>query len=208
MKTFLSVHQDVIVGTLSTFDRLIFKGHLSGFYAKGAFAHYLNSQHILLKDFAAYAEMTTAELKAQAQQVAAAARRPYIYLASASTAASGHSKEAQARAIAERDGLTDGLICVFAAVEPCSTFTVRGNHQTQRLEVVRENRKCLHFYFYYLDREFGFMHVRLQSWFPFSLQLYINGREWLARQLDQRCIAYQRYDNKLTQVDDLPTAQA
>lgn len=171
MKTFLSVHQDMIVGTLSTFDRLIFKGYLSGFYAQGAFARFLNSQHILLKDFAAYAEKTTAELKAQAQQVAATAQRPYIYLASASTAASGHSKEAQARAIAERDGLTEGLICVFAAVEPCSTFTVRGNHQTQRLEVVRENRKCLHFYFYSLDREFGFMHVRLQSWFPFTLQI-------------------------------------
>ena len=208
METFLSIHRDVITGTLSTFDRLIFKGHLSGLYPQGAFARYLNSQHVLLKDFAAYAETTTAQLKAHAQRVAAEAKRPYLYLAAASTAASGHSKEAQARAMAERDGLTEGLICVFAAVEPCRTFTVRGNRQSQRLEVVRENRKCLHFYFYYLDREFGFMHVRLQSWFPFTLQIYVNGREWLARQLDQRRITYTRYDNKLTQVADLPTAQA
>lgn len=208
METFLSIHHDVILGTLSTFDRLIFKGHLSGLYPAGAFARFLNSQHVLLKDFAAYAETITAELKAQAQQVAQKSQRPYLYLASASTAASGHSKEAQARALAERDGLTEGLICVFAAVEPCRTFTVRGNRQSQRLEVVRENRKCLHFYFYYLDREFGFMHVRLQSWFPFTVQIYVNGREWLARQLDQRRLAYTRYDNKLTQVAELPTAQA
>ena len=208
MQTFLSIHQAVITGTLSTFDRLIFKGHLTGLYPAGAFARFLNSQHILLKDFAAYAEMTSAQLKAHAQQVARNAQRPYLYLAAASTAASGHSKEAQARAIAERDGLTEGLICVFAVVEPCRAFTVRGNRETRRLEVVRENRKCLHFYFYYLDHEFGFMHVRLQSWFPFTLQLYVNGREWLARQLDQRRIAYTRYDNKLTQVADLPTAQA
>jgi hypothetical protein len=208
METFLSIHHDVITGTLSTFDRLIFKGHLSGFYPQGAFARFLNSQHILLKDFAAYAETTTAQLKGQAQHVAQKSQRPYLYLASAATAASGHSKEAQARAIAERDGLVDGLICVFSVIEPCRVFTVRGNRQTQRLEVVRENRKCLHFYFYYLDREFGFMHVRLQSWFPFTLQIYVNGREWLARQLDQRRIAYQRYDNKLTQVADLPAAQA
>ncbi len=208
METFLSIHHDVITGTLATFDRLIFKGHLSGLYPQGAFARFLNSQHILLKDFAAYAETTSAELKAQAEQVAQKSQRPYLYLASASTTASGHSKEAQARALAERDGLTEGLICVFAAVEPCRIFTVRGNRQTQRLEVVQENRKCLHFYFYYLDREFGFMHVRLQSWFPFTVQIYVNGREWLARQLDQRGIVYQRYDNKLTQVADLPTAQA
>jgi hypothetical protein len=208
MQTFLSIHQAVITGTLSTFDRLIFKGHLSGFYPEGAFARFLNSQHVLLKDFASYAETTSAELKAQAQRLAAEAKRPYLYLAAASTAASGHSKEAQARAIAERDGITEGLICVLAVVEPCRAFTVRGNRETQRREVVRENRKCLHFYFYYLDREFGFMHVRLQSWFPFTIQVYINGREWLARQLDQRGIAYQRYDNKLTQVADLSTAQA
>ena len=208
METFLSIHHDVITGTLSTFDRLIFKGHLSGLYPPGAFARFLNSQHILLKDFAAYAEKTTAQLKTHAQQVAATAKRPYLYLAGASTAASGQSKEAQARAIAERDGLTEGLIGVFAVVEPCRAFTVRGNRQTHRLEVVRENRKCLHFYFYYLDREFGLIHVRLQSWFPFTLQIYVNGREWLARQLDQRHIAYQRYDNKLTQLADLPAAQA
>ncbi len=208
MQTFLSIHHAVIMGTLSTFDRLIFKGHLSGLYPQGAFARFLNSQHIWLKDFAAYAEATSARLKAHAQQVAAEAQRPYLYLVAASTAASGHSKEAQARAIAERDGLTEGLVCVFAVVEPCRAFTVRGNRQTQRLEVVRENRKCLHFYFYYLDREFGFLHVRLQSWFPFTLQIYLNGREWLAQQLDQRGIAYQRYDNKLTQVAHFPTAQA
>lgn len=207
METFLSIHRDVIIGTLSTFDRLIFKGHLTGLYPQGAFARFLNSQQVLLKDFAAYAETTTARLKARAQQVAADAQRPYLYLAAASTAASGHSKEAQARAIADREGLTDGLICVLAVVEPCRTFTVRGNRQTQRLEVVQETRKCLHFYFYYLDRELGFMHVRLQSWFPFTLQIYVNGREWLARQLDQRGITYQRYDNKLTHVADLVAAQ-
>ncbi|MCC6190525.1 MAG: hypothetical protein IT318_15970 [Anaerolineales bacterium] len=208
METFLSIHHDVITGTLSTFDRLIFKGHLSGLYPQGAFARFLNSQRVLLKDFAAYAQKTTAQLKTHAQQVAATAQRPYLYLAGASTSASGHSKEAQAHAIAERDGLTDGLICVFATVEPCLTFIVRGNRETHRLEVVREARKCLHFYFYYLDREFGFMHVRLQSWFPFTLQVYVNGRDWLARQLDQQRIAYQRYANKLTQVADLPAAQA
>jgi len=41
----------------------------------------------------------------------------------------------------------------------------------------------------------------LQSWFPFDIQIYVNGREWLARQLDQRGIRYDRYDNKLTHTE-------
>ena len=66
---------------------------------------------------------------------------------------------------------------------------------------------CRLCHFYYLDREFGLMHIRLQSWFPFEIQVYINGREWLARQLDQQGIAYERYDNCLLRIDDLATAQ-
>ncbi len=75
METFLSIHRDVIIGTLSTFYRLIFKDHLTSLYPQGAFARFLNSQQVLLKDFATYAETTTARLEARAQQVAADAKR-------------------------------------------------------------------------------------------------------------------------------------
>jgi hypothetical protein len=79
-------------------------------------------------------------------------------------------------------------------------FTVAGNRETKRLEVVRRPRQCLHFYWYLIDPEFGWMHVRLQSWAPYSIQVYVNGREWLARQLDRRGIAYSKSDNKITWV--------
>lgn len=96
---------------------------------------------------------------------------------------------------------------MLSVLEPCSTFTVRGNRKQQKLEVVRRRSKCLHFYFYFIDPEFGFMHVRLQSWFPFGIQVYINGREWLARQLDQRKIDYERYQNSFTSITNLSVAQ-
>lgn len=207
MDTFLSIHQDLLLGTLSTFDRMIFKGHLTGFFPEGAFARFLSQQGVLLKDFGAYVETSTATLKAHAQQVAKDAGRPYLYLDKASTARRGTAKEEQARAIAARDSVTEGLICVFATVEPCRAFGIRRNAATHHLEVVRHKRQCLHFYFYYLDPEFGFMHVRLESWFPFEIQIYLNGHEWLAHQLDLRHIAYQRHDNKLTRISDVTTAE-
>ena len=46
------------------------------------------------------------------------------------------------------------------------------------------------------------MHVRLQTWAPYEMQIYVNGREWLARQIDQAGIGYRRSDNKITAVDD------
>jgi len=208
MESFLKIHQDRIVGTLSAFDRLIFKGHLTGFFPKGSFKRFLCTQGVLLKDFKGYVSGVSGELKAHAQGVAEEAGRPYLYLASATTKAQGKSKEDLAREIAEGDGITEGLICVLSVLEPCRSFTVQGNRETHRLEVVRRNRKCLHFYFYFIDAELGLIHVRLQSWFPFEIQVWMNGREWLARQLDREGIGYVRYQNAILEVDDLPRAQA
>ncbi len=51
------------------------------------------------------------------------------------------------------------------------------------------------------------MHVRVQSWFPFTVDICLNGREWLARQLDQAGIAYEQRDNCFVQVADPIRAQ-
>jgi hypothetical protein len=135
-------------------------------------------------------------------------RRPVEYLMGSSTHRSGKSKEARAREIAERDGVTEGLVCVLSVVEPCRSLVVTPNRQTRRLEVVRRPRKCLHYYLYRIDPEFGWMHVRLQSWAPYEMQIYVNGREWLARQLDAAAIGYRRSDNKITDVDDFGATTA
>jgi hypothetical protein len=92
------------------------------------------------------------------------------------------------------------LVCVLSVVEPCRSFAVAPNRQTQRLEV--RPRKCLHYYLYLIDPEFGWMHVRLQTWAPYEIQVYLNGREWLARQLEAAGIGYRRSDNKITAVDE------
>jgi hypothetical protein len=65
----------------------------------------------------------------------------------------------------------------------------------------------LHFYYYFLDAELGFMHARLQTWFPFSVQICLNGREWLARQMDRAGIGYRRRDNCFIGIDDIAAAQ-
>lgn len=205
--TFQSVHADQILGTLTQFDRLIFKGHFTLLYPDGAFQRFLSRQGVLLKDFGQFVKQATDEVRARAEAVAAEARRPYEFLRGPSTKASGFSKEDRAKALAKRDGITQGLIGVFAALEPCTSFAVKGNRQRGRLEVVRARRMCVHYYFYYQDSEFGLMHVRLQSWFPFEVQVYVNGREWLVRRLDALRIGYRRYENALLSVDDLPRAQ-
>jgi hypothetical protein len=51
------------------------------------------------------------------------------------------------------------------------------------------------------------MHVRLQTWFPFEIQVYINGREYISKQLDKQGIKYERYDNSFIHIEDIGKAQ-
>jgi hypothetical protein len=208
MNSFLELHGLSISGTINTFDRVIFKGHLNGFFPSGAFGRYLWRRGVPLKDAGRFFEAETQRIRDHVASVAAAAGRPVEYLAGASTHRSGSSKEARAREIAERDGVTEGLVCVLSVVEPCRSFTVAPNRQTQRLEVVHRPRKCLHHYLYWIDPAFGWMHVRLQTWAPYEIQVYVNGRTWLARQMDQAGLGYRRSDNKITQVNDFGAVSA
>ena len=59
--------------------------------------------------------------------------------------------------------------------------------------------KCLHLYHYALHPLFGFFGARLQTWFPFNIQIWVNGREWLVRQLQKAGHSdFRRHDNCFT----------
>jgi hypothetical protein len=114
-------------------------------------------------------------------------------------------KEDLARQLAERDGIAEGLVCVFATVEPCRTFSLRWREGAAFIQSAR--RKCLILYYYFLDRDFGLIHVRLQTWFPLQPQVYVNGHEWLARKLTQHGVRYTKHDNAFLWLEDFPRAQ-
>ena len=195
-------HSEKINGVLSTFDRIMFKGHMSCLYRKGNFSYFLYRQNVLLKDFPAYAKKCTQKVGKHGREIARESGRPYIHLDSPKT-----SKEDTALKIMKEDKIEEGLICVLGSVELCRAFTTGKNPRTSRLEIITQDRKCLYLYFYYLDKAFGFMHVRLQTWFPFEIQIYINGREYLSRLLDKAGITYKRYDNSFIYLSDIEKAQ-
>jgi len=202
MKRFLERHSDRITGTLSGFDRVLFRGTLRSIAHVSGLEVFLYSQHVLFKDFAAYVESLSERIIEQAKESASKLGRPYQYLPS-----SKESKEEIALQVMARDGIKQGLIAVFACVEPCQSFDLKRDKAAKRLQLRSKERKCLHLYFYYLDREFGLMHVRLQTWLPFTIQVCLNGREWLARQMDRVGISYSQRDNCFTRISDLARAQ-
>lgn len=202
MRSFLGVHGSEIKGVLSGWDRIRFRGTLRWLASVDGLGTYLWSTQGLLKDFRGWALSLTKRVREATEALASAAGRPIRYLAS-----SQQRKEDLARDIAAADGVREGLICVLSCVEPCLTFQVGPNAQTKRLELRALQGKCLHYYFYLQDRQFGLMHLRLQTWLPFTINVCLNGRSWLAQQLQHKGIAYEQRDNCLVDVADLPQAQ-
>ena len=113
-----------------------------------------------------------------------------------------------AREIAVADGVSQGAVALLRCVEQCQSYTVAGNHRSKKLELRFEPMRCQHLYFYQIHRVLGWMFVRVQTWFPFEVHIYFNGREWLARQLDAAGIGYQRVENCFTALEDPARAHA
>jgi hypothetical protein len=201
MKAFLQRFGLFVLGILHGFDRLRFRGSKRQLCNGPGAASYLGHVGVKLVDYKPYAKATTAAL-CQAIETQAKAAGLYRYLNNAHT-----SKEQTALEMAATRGQTEGHIAVLGCVEPCQVLQVRKNKDTGWLEPQIETGKCLHYYHYYLDRQYGLRYTRLQSWFPFTMHVGLNGRDWLAQQMTAVGLRYRKQDNCFTWVEDWQAAQ-
>jgi hypothetical protein len=202
MQGFIQRHAGNVIGVLSGFDRVRLRGTLRWLSNVRGMYGFLQASSVLLKDFTQYAKDITEQIRKRMVQDAKEAGRPMIYLNS-----SQQSKEEIAREVAERDGIRQGLICVLTCVEPCHYHSIGRNRELQRLELRYGSGKCLHQYHYFQHPQLGFMHTRLQTWFPFTLHVCLNGREWLARQMDAAGLGYVQRDNCFVKLEDVERTQ-
>jgi len=187
-QSFLERHGSTIAASVSCFDRVIFKGYLKHLSHPAGMMRFLGREGVLLKHFDRFVSRHTQRLVQSAKARCAREGRSYMYLNSYHI-----DKDAKAREIAASQDIRDGLVCCFSVVERTNTFRMIGGKGAPNL--VSAMRPCLCLYFYFIDPRFGFMHVRLASWFPFTVQIYLNGHQWLQRRLDAEGIDYELCDN-------------
>ena len=199
MKNFITKHREKITGMISAFDRIIFKGYLPISHPAAAEA-FIAHRGLLLKDTKRFVKRCSEAIKQNALSITRKAGRPYVYL--------DHKirKEEYAHQVARRDRITKGLICVLAICEENISFALRCAKKKPRLVSTRP--RCLTLYFYLMDPVLGFVHIRVSTWMPFTIQVYVNGHEWLARQLDRRGMKYQKVDNAFVSIENCERAQA
>ena len=166
----------------------------------GGFCDYLRQIDVPIWKYRCHAKGTTVEL-CKAIETHAKKAGLYHYVNN-----SWQSKEHLALAQAAAQQRESGLIAVIGCVEPCQIMQVRRDAK-KNLEPRIEPGKCLHYYHYYLDPDYGLRYTRLQSWYPFTMHIGLNGRDWLARQMLKASLKYEKKDNSFTWVEDWEAAQ-
>ena len=202
MNAFIQKHSDKILGVLNGWDRLVFRGTLRQIAFLAGMKSFLWKRRVLLKEWKSYTAATTATVVEASEREARRLARPVEYLASSKV-----SKEERALKIAKRDGIEAGLICVLGSLEPCVSYEVHISRERKLLELRPRTSKCKFLYHYLVHPRFGLMNARIQTWFPFNVQICINGREWLSREMDRAGIGYERRDNCFARIDDVAKAQ-
>ena len=207
MQQFLDKYAQQISGVLSGFDRLVFRGLLRrlnyGWWDKNlrlfvstGMEQYLLQNKILFKDYFQHVKGLSQRLRDSSVKPFENRGLPIIFERNPEV-----DKDELARAVASKRGIKTGLVCAITTAEMCPSFEHRGTH------IVRRERPCGVVYQYQIHPEVGWMYARIQTWFPFNIQIGVNGREWLARQMDRTALKYRQQGNCFVWIEDYLQAQ-
>ena len=203
MNPFIERHQELISDTLSCFDRIVLTGTLPDICHGGAMAAHLSYHNIRLFDYPQWANSLREELRSHAEKLAEQADLEIEFIRSYKS----FRKESRIKEILEQRGNHPGLVHIFSAMESCTAFRPWHDKKTHKTMLKATQGKCLHYYFYFIDEEFGLCYLRVPTWAPFRLQAYFNGHNWLAHRLEQAGISYQMMDNAFLSIADFEKAQ-
>jgi hypothetical protein len=201
MKSFLSRFRTLVLFTLSGFDRLRFCGESRLLNHASGVNSYLYQCRIQRKDFPDHCAQLTGRLRQQTLAQAEREEVPVRHLNS-----SALDKDTIACDLARQQQRTTGRIALITCQETALTYRLRKNADGF-FEPRKESVRCSHLYHYFLHERFGLCYVRIQTWFPFTVRVGLNGRLWLAQQLQQHGIPFERHRNLITAVDDPLLAQ-
>ncbi len=203
MNPFIERHQANISGVLSCFDRVIITGMLPDIGYAQAMGSYLSYHNIRVFDYPRWAEPFREALRNNAEQLAAEAGIKIEFIRKYKA----FRKEARIKEILAQRGEHPGLVHIFSAMESCPSYQPWHDKSTHRTFLKSKSGQCLHYYFYFIDEQFGLCYVRVPTWAPFRLQVYFNGHSWLARQLLEANIPFEMLDNAFVSIDDPERAQ-
>ena len=203
MKQLVARFGKVVKGVLTGFDRIVFKGTILPLAHEDGAMGFLRWRGVLNRDYKKWMQaQTDALVTAVDRHVRAQTGRPIVPLSTWR-----YDKEQLARKQQEQTGIDAGLIGAWSCLESCWSYRAHYCAEKGYPQLRRYTTQCKHLYLYLDHEQYGWMNVRLQTWFPYHIQIALNGREWLRRRLEARGVDFLRQGNKFLHIEDYSLGQ-
>jgi predicted transcriptional regulator len=202
MKLLTETYTKEIAFSLSCFDRLILTGTLPEISYDKGMTSYLYQNGVKVFDYPKFAEPFKESIRTNAELIAKEYGIEIEFIRK-----SGVRKESIISKKIEERGNQPGIIHIISAMETCNTFKPWHDKSTGKTFLRSDQSKCLHYYFYFIDEQLGLGYVRVPTWCPFRLQVYINGHNLLASELKNAGIKYTMIDNAFDSIENVEKAQ-
>ena len=203
MTHFTERHADKIMGVSSCFDRVIIQGTLPDICHPRAITNFFNGHGVRIFDFKQWAAPMRDKIN---ENIKAIAEENGIDVEIVRKQRDFRKEQRVKEIIAER-GDHPGIVHIFKAMESCTAFKPWHDKQTHATFFKYDSGRCMHYYVYFIDKQFGLCYLRIPTWAPFRMQFYFNGHNWLARRLDQKGVGYEQVENAFVHIDDYEKAQ-
>ena len=196
-------YADKINGTITCYDRIIIQGVIPNWSYPEGMTRYFYSKEMKIFEYSKFCQPLTEKVRENAERIAKEHGIEIEFIRKA------HSfrKDDRIQEIIKEKEITEGLVHIFSAMESCNTYKPWHDKETGRTFFKFDISKCLHYYFYFIDREYGLCYLRVPTWCPFRLQFYMNGHNLLASKLEKKEIEYELLDNAFINISDVEAAQ-
>ncbi len=152
-------YKDQIAGVLSCYDRIIIQGTLPKWCYASGMTSYFYERQMKIFDYPKWAQPLRDAIRENAERLAAENGIEIEFVRSKKS----FRKEDRVKEILDKRGGDTGLVCILSALEPCGSYQPWYDKKNKRAYLKRDDGKCLHYYFYFIDEDLGLCSARLPT---------------------------------------------
>lgn len=204
--TFEQTFQSVTSGFYSVLDRIVIRGYISALQRENSLVYFLKNicgvDVITPQSLKRFTEIFINVIQSFADK----------YNIPILTLAKGVRKHDYAQELYDTFEKDEGVFLILKSFETASTYASyqpkRKTKDPNYRKITRANRQVNHYYFYLKDRSWGLCCIRICSYLPFNVMIYLNGHHYVETMLKQSDVDYSKQDNCFVRLSDFDQAQA
>lgn len=200
MEKFIKKFSGLVNGCITGFDRIVFKGFILPLMVAEGAMNFCRINRILNKNYKKWMmDQTSCLVKIIDEYAKDQCGEGIIPIPTWRI-----RKEDLAHKRQQNEQIENGLIGVWSCQESASSYRAHFCPEFGYPQLRKYQTRCKHLYFYFDHAEYGFMNIRLQTWFPYHIQICLNGRQWLRRSLEKKRIDFFAHGNKFLHLSNYP----